>query len=111
MSEAYQCERCKQFFAGKPAAVAYVRPRDEMGETKFHREVCVDCEAAIKFLIDTPNAQNATVLALKNCGIDVECPACMSIAFTGSNAPGGAEHRCSIAMRAVYFDSDERLKR
>jgi hypothetical protein len=91
MAEAYQCERCKQFDVGKPAGSSSVRRREEVGPTKFVRDLCATCSDMVERFIDTPPStkpvedSNAMVLrALKNLGIDTECAACMERAFTGT---------------------------
>ncbi len=93
MADAYKCDRCKNFFDGKPHATVSVRPRDEMGETKFYKSVCDACASVIKDFVEDAkfDANSIAVRALSNSGIDTECGACMSIAFTGLAT---SEHTC-----------------
>src|SRR4051812_5691963 len=102
MSEAYQCERCKKFGAGKAPATVSVRPQTEQGTTKFHKEVCENCSAIVQdFIEDVGFDANAIALrALKNMGIDTDCGACMSVAFTGTNIN---EHTCEPKPEPVVL--------
>ena len=95
MSKAYQCERCKTFFAGGAAATIAVRSRDEQGETKFYKEVCEACAGLVKdFTEDVGFDANSVALrALANMGIDTECGPCMALAFTGLGVHAGP-HTC-----------------
>lgn len=112
MADAYKCDRCKQFFDGKPFASATVRPFDEEGQTKFYKCVCLECAANIKAYVEgTTRLDTPEVLKmLQNCGIDTECGACMSIAFTG--APGNLIHEHGCSMRPActcWTNSSQRI--
>lgn len=107
MAEAYQCERCNKLELGKAPVTVAVRPRTEVGATNFYKEICEVCAHAVREFISDPglDTNRFTLKALKNSGIDTECGACMSVAFTGTNVN---EHTCEPKPVPVVLREGDR---